>query len=80
MKTYVGTKIIQAEVMDECTFLREFKCEDVSNRETRPGFMVVYPDGYVSWSPKEVFEAAYRVISDSEMVLLSPEPEAEQPD
>lgn len=26
------------------------------------GYKVVYPDGYVSWSPKEVFEEAYRPI------------------
>ena len=24
------------------------------------GYKVVYPDGYASWSPKEVFEKAYR--------------------
>ena len=24
------------------------------------GYKVVYPDGYVSWSPKKVFEEAYR--------------------
>ena len=27
------------------------------------GYKVVYPDGYESWSPKEVFEAAYRPTS-----------------
>ena len=25
-----------------------------------PGYAVKYPDGYVSWSPKETFEKAYR--------------------
>ena len=25
------------------------------------GYKVVYPDGYVSWSPKEVFEEAYQI-------------------
>jgi hypothetical protein len=24
-----------------------------------PGYAVKYPDGYISWSPKETFEAAY---------------------
>lgn len=24
-----------------------------------PGYAVKYPDGYISWSPKDVFEAAY---------------------
>lgn len=64
MKKYLGVKIIpEAEPMDECKFLREVKGQDTSNRETRPGYKVVYPDGYVSWSPKEVFEEAYREIS-----------------
>lgn len=27
--------------------------------EQRDGYSVKYPDGYTSWSPKEVFEAAY---------------------
>jgi hypothetical protein len=32
--------------------------------------MIIYPDGYVSWSPKEVFEAAYREISVDEKDLI----------
>ena len=60
MQKYIGVKIIYAEPMDECTFLRKVKSQDVSDRETRPGYRVVYPDGYVSWSPKNVFEEAYR--------------------
>ena len=70
MNTYIGTKIIQAEPMDECTFLREVKHQNDPNRETRPGYKVVYPDGYVSWSPQDVFEAAYRAISDGELALI----------
>ena len=27
-----------------------------------PGYKVVYPDGYESWSPKDVFEEAYKEI------------------
>ena len=69
MKTYVGTKIIQAEPMDECSFLKS-KGQDVSSRETRPGYRVIYPDGYVSWSPEQTFEIAYREITDSELGLI----------
>lgn len=71
METYIGTKIIKAEPMDECTFLRTEKGEDVENRETRPGYKVKYDNDYVSWSPKEVFEAAYRKISDSEKAFIN---------
>jgi hypothetical protein len=47
--------------------------ENVDNRETRPGYLVVYPDGYRSWSPKEVFETAYRKLTTGERVLVSGE-------
>lgn len=28
-------------------------------RDAGPGYAVKYEDGYISWSPKEVFERAY---------------------
>lgn len=69
-KLYIGSKLIRAFQMDECTFLREVKGQDVTNRETRPGYKVIYPDGYESWSPKEVFEVAYREVTNSERKLF----------
>lgn len=44
MKCYVGVKMVQAEPME---------------KDGKEGYKVVYPDGYESWSPKEVFEEAY---------------------
>ena len=29
------------------------------DKDGKPGYAVKYPDGYISWSPKDVFEAAY---------------------
>ena len=49
MKKYIGTKIIEAEPMSRS---HGDKAED--------GYKVRYPDGYESWSPKDVFEEAYR--------------------
>lgn len=46
MTTYIGTKIIQATPMVG------------ANGEY--GYQVVYEDGYTSWSPKDVFDRAYR--------------------
>ena len=69
-KLYIGCKIIKAEKMDECSFLAKHKNEDVSNRETRPGYLVIYPDGYKSWSPQEVFETAYREVMRGEVELF----------
>ena len=64
MKQYIGTKIIKAEPayrVDGKVFVKAnivpcgYKIED--------GYKVVYPDGYESWSPKDVFEASYRETS-----------------
>ncbi len=55
MKNYIGTKIIQAEP---------------ESKHGVDGYKVKYPDGYISWSPKEQFEIAYRLITDDEKQLL----------
>ncbi len=46
---------------------KDLSMEDIANSKNRQGYKVIYPDGYISWSPKEVFEAAYRVISKEEI-------------
>lgn len=52
MKKYIGTKIIHAEPA--------MKLNHPSDMYLQDGYKVVYPDGYESWSPKDVFEKAYR--------------------
>lgn len=72
--TYIGTKLINARPMT----LGSYKAMRCEAREMvdhhKPGYLVVYTDrvenlpntngfsGYISWSPKEVFERAYRVV------------------
>ena len=51
VKTYVGTKIIQAFPL---------------MKDGKEGYRIIYPDGYESWSPKDVFEIAYREITKEE--------------
>lgn len=46
MKEYIGTKLVQAEP---------------ATKDGKDGYKVIYADGYESWSPKEVFEEAYRL-------------------
>ena len=62
MKQFIGTKMIHAKPMtrgDFCSY-RGWPLPAYEMWEDE-GFLVVYaPDGYESWSPKEVFEAAYR--------------------
>ena len=63
MKRYIGVKIVHAE---PCSL---GEAEDYLNRSvgpiggTRemPGYLVVYPDQYESWCPKEQFEKANRL-------------------
>ena len=53
MKTYIGTKIIQAEPafrIDGEIYPESGPVPRSMNREE--GYRVHYPDGYESWSPK----------------------------
>ena len=64
MKTYVGTKIIQAEEMSEFQWHRIshhplHNPDDKTSNNDKTGYHVIYEDGYQSWSPKDVFEKAY---------------------
>ena len=61
MKTYIRTKIIDARPMTrgEYNIFRGWQIPENENPEDE-GYLVKYPDGYISWSPKEVFEEAYR--------------------
>ena len=53
MEKYIGAKLIEAEVCPAWKGAGGHKTGD-------PGYRVRYQDGYESWSPKDVFEAAYR--------------------
>ena len=33
------------------------------DRDGKPGYAVKYSDGYISWSPKDVFEAVYQPLT-----------------
>lgn len=71
MKTYIGCKIIKGESMTHNHFLVKVKGKQEIDVD-EPGYKVVYPDGYESWSPKEVFENAYREIIPGELEMLNP--------
>ena len=53
MDKYIGAKLIQAEPE------RNLITKEIT------GYKVVYPDGYESWSPKDVFEKAYMKVDDN---------------
>ena len=55
MRTYVTTKIVNAEPQE---------------KGGEAGYRVEYPDGYVSWCPKETFERTSRALTMDEVGLL----------
>jgi hypothetical protein len=71
MKSYIGTKLINAKPMnrDDYNTFRKWPLPDNENGADE-GYLVEYKDGgkpnvegmdgYVSWSPKEQFDNAYR--------------------
>lgn len=77
-KIYIGTKVIAAEPMTEEEFIANPKNWPGYPYEKpadggRPGYRVRYEDGYVSWSPKEVFERCYRetTVAEQRLVLFA---------
>lgn len=45
MKEYIGVKVVKAEPLE---------------KNGEKGYKVIYEDSYESWSPKDVFEKAYK--------------------
>lgn len=69
MNKYIGTKLIEAQP----AFKLDGNIYDVEGNEKMLedqeciefGYKVKYPDGYISWSPKDVFEKAYLKVQDN---------------
>lgn len=76
MKQYIGTKVVHAQpafkatgVRKDCKVanqvltpeqLEDCKASGWEFTDLKEGYEVRYADGYMSWSPKDVFEDAYR--------------------
>lgn len=57
MKKYISIKEVQAEPMNELQAVElGYARPNEDNHEWREGYHVVYPDGYHSWCPKNIFE------------------------
>lgn len=66
LQSYIGCKIIQAKPMSYEQWARSQGKWQEGQETMGEGYMVVYDDGYRSWSPKSVFERCYRPITDAE--------------
>lgn len=61
MEKYIGVKQITAQPMNLGDYNKSKGWKIPTNEDPlREGYQVTYQDGYVSWSPKEIFEDAYR--------------------
>jgi hypothetical protein len=60
VKNYIGFKVVKAEPMNLGDY-NKFRGWTIPANENpeKEGYKIVYPDGYVSWSPKEIFDQAY---------------------
>lgn len=70
-KTYIGAKQIKAWPLNEIEFLNTYRQGAAPGAVDAPGYAVEYADGYISWSPKDVFEAAYREPVNEELELMA---------
>lgn len=64
LKTYTGTKTIKAMPMGASEakhYGAQITEETIQKNIGNDGYLVEYPDGYRSWSPKKAFEDAYKV-------------------
>ena len=80
MRSYIGSKIINAKLMTYGEY-RKVKYGDGPIVEgglplDSPGYLVIYPPvgkqdkPHMSWSPLEVFKNAYRLVLDAEKSLI----------
>ena len=62
MKKYIGTKVIMAEPMTMTEAQKVLSRELTQSNIEEDGYLVEYEIGYKSWSPKSMFEKAYREV------------------
>lgn len=66
MKKYIGCKLVEAQPMNRGDYNR-YRGWSIPENEYPydDGYLVKYPDDYISWSPKGVFEKAYLAVDDN---------------
>ena len=66
MRKYIGCKLIKAEPMNRGDY-NEYRSWTIPANENPAdeGYLLRYPDGYESWSPKYVFDSAYLTVDDN---------------
>ena len=68
-EVYIGTKIVRAKLMTDYQF-ENYTGKKLVGNTIKDGYKVTCEDGYISWSPKEVFERCYRKLTAQEKELI----------
>lgn len=68
MKKYIGCKLIEAKPMTRGDY-NKYRGWTIPADENPmdEGYLLRYPDGYISWSPKKQFDDAYREYGEAEL-------------
>lgn len=59
MVSFTCHKTVKASPMSKLEYAKLMK--NPEPYEDEPGYIVMYEDGYISWSPKEAFDNGYRL-------------------
>ena len=72
MKNYIGIKKVEAKPMNRGDY-NKYRGWTIPENENPAdeGYLVKYPDGYESWSPKQQFEEAYSEIGTNPLLDTS---------
>ena len=66
MQSYISTKLIKAKPMTRGEY-NKFRGWDIPKNENPndEGYLIQYPDGYISWCPKKQFEESNLKVEDN---------------
>lgn len=69
MKNYISVKHVKAEPMNLGQYYKYkgYSMPD-ANRINAKGYIIYYPDGYVSWCPETVFQKSYLGITEENRI------------
>lgn len=60
-KSYIGVKLIKAKpaTFGEAQAILKRPATEKDPVQDTPGYLVQYTDGYISWSPKDIFDKSH---------------------
>ena len=60
-KSYIGIKLIKAKpaTFGEARDILKRPATEKDPVQDTPGYLVQYTDGYISWSPKDIFDKSH---------------------